>query len=459
MTTSSDPIAAFIDAACVPLDSGHASGTLECANAILAEHPDVASRSIYAAAILGEAHEVRRFVSIDPASATATGGPRGWDALTHLCFSRYLRLDRARSEGFVRAATALLDAGASANTGWTEHNHRPRPEWESALYGAAGVAHHPEMTRLLIERGADPNDEETPYHAPETRDNTALNILVESGKLTDASLSTILLRKTDWHDYDGIKWLLARGIDPDVMTRWGKTALHNAILSDNDLDIIGLLLDHGADPGRMATRPDRSPHPSPGQSAIAMAARRGRGDVLDAFERRGFPIELQGIERLLAACARHDEAGARALTASEPRLVDELRADGGRFLATFAGVGNADGVRLLLDLGVDVAALFAEGDGYFDIANNSLAIHVAAWRANHVTLRLLVERGSPIDVLDGKRRSPLMLAVRACVDSYWTYRRTSESVRALLDAGASVEGVAFPSGYAEVDALLRKSSS
>jgi hypothetical protein len=31
------------------------------------------------------------------------------------------------------------------------------------LYGAAGVAHHADMTRLLIDRGADPNDEETPY--------------------------------------------------------------------------------------------------------------------------------------------------------------------------------------------------------------------------------------------------------------------------------------------------------
>jgi len=45
--------------------------------------------------------------------------------------------------------------------------------------------------------------------------------------------------------------------------------------------------------------------------------------------------------------------------------------------------------------------------------------------------------------------------VKACVDSYWTHRRTPEAVRALLAAGASVSGVAVPSGYAEVDELLR----
>jgi hypothetical protein len=41
------------------------------------------------------------------------------------------------------------------------------------------------------------------------------------------------------------------------------------------------------------------------------------------------------------------------------------------------------------------------------------------------------------------------------VDSYWTERRSPESVKALLAAGASVAGVEMPSGYEEVDALLR----
>src|SRR2546425_89198 len=169
-----DPRAAFIEAS-----AWH--GSLEHAEAILAAHPEVASSDIHTAAILGDDAAVRRFLELDPRTATAKGGPLGWDALTHLCFSRYLRLDRARSDGFVRAATALLDAGASANTGWYEMNHRPDPEWESALYGAAGVAHHADLTRLLLERGADPNDEETPYHAPETYDNGVLQALVDSG--------------------------------------------------------------------------------------------------------------------------------------------------------------------------------------------------------------------------------------------------------------------------------------
>src|SRR5947207_10611805 len=214
------PLAAFIEAACVPLDSGHVTVVLERAEAILAAHPEVASATIHAAAILGDDAAVRRFLELDPANATAKGGPRGWDALTHLCFSKYLRLDRSRSDGFVRAATALLDAGANANSGFFEDDHQPKPDWESVLYGVAGVAHHPEMTRLLLERGSDPNDGDVAYHSPETLDNRALKILVESGRLNENSLATMLLRKADWHDYEGIQYLLEKGADPNRMTHW-----------------------------------------------------------------------------------------------------------------------------------------------------------------------------------------------------------------------------------------------
>jgi len=238
MTNSNDPRTAFIKAAIW-------HGSLEQAEAILATHPEIASSDIHTAALLGDDAAVRRFLASDAGNATAKSLPYGGDALVYLCLSRYLRLDPARSAGFLRAATALLDAGADPNTGfWTEDEH---PEFETALYGAAGVAHHPEMTRLLLERGADPNDEETPYHAPETRDNAALKILVESGKLNDDSLATMLLRKAAWHDYEGIKFLLEHGADPNRMTRWHHTALHQALRRDNDLKHIELLLEHRAD--------------------------------------------------------------------------------------------------------------------------------------------------------------------------------------------------------------------
>ncbi len=117
-------------------------------------------------------------------------------AATHSSISRcrrYLRRDATRSEAFVAAARALLDAGADPNAGfWTTGSY---PEFETALYGAAGVAHHPELTQLLLERGADPNDEEAVYHSPETDDNRAMALLVESGRLTNENLVMMLVRQ------------------------------------------------------------------------------------------------------------------------------------------------------------------------------------------------------------------------------------------------------------------------
>ena len=416
-------------------------GSLERAEAILAAHPELASADIHTAAITGDDAAVRRFIAEDPGNVTAKSPPYGGDALNYLCLSKYLRLDPSRSDAFLRAATALLHAGADPNTGfWTTGQF---PERETALYGAAGVAHHAALTRLLVERGADPRDEEAVYHSPEGDDLGAMQVLVESGQLTPDDLALMLVRKHDWHDYDGAKYLLERGADPNYNRSRGWHPLHHAIARDNSLEIIELLLDHHADPATSEK----------GVSGVAMAARCGRGDVLAAFERRGIPIALHGADRLIAACARDDAAQVREIAAREPKVVEAVLANGSTLLAEFTGTWNTAGVRHLLDLGVPVAALYA-GDGYFDIAPNSTALHVAAWKLRADLVQLLIERGAPVNASDGKGRTPLMLAVKGCVDSYWTERRTPEPARLLLAAGASRDGIAVPSGYAELDVLL-----
>src|SRR5581483_4365503 len=106
-----DPVAAFIEAACVDRHGWHGGGTLEQAETIRSRYPGVSTASIYSAAVLGDAAIVREFLVRDPGLARAKGGHHGWDALTYLCFSRYVRIDAARSEDFVETARALLDAG------------------------------------------------------------------------------------------------------------------------------------------------------------------------------------------------------------------------------------------------------------------------------------------------------------------------------------------------------------
>ncbi len=412
-----DARAAFIEAA-----MGH--GSLDVADQILAEHPELRTSDIHIAALLGDDQAVRRFLAADPASVSAKSPPYGGDALNYLGLSKYLRLDPARTAGFLRAATALLDAGADPNTGfWTTGEF---PERETALYGAAGVAHHAELTRLLLERGADPNDGEAVYHSPESYDTAAMKLLVETGKLTAENLAVMLVRKHDWHDLEGVKYLLERGADPNFYRERGWMPLHHAIKRNNSLPIITLLLDHGADP-RIRIE---------GMTAIERAARKGRGDLLRLFEQRGVPVALQGVERLIAACAMDDTRTFQEIREREPQLVRELLAQGPTLLAEFSGTWNTTGVRHLLDLGVPVNARYS-GDGYFDLAGDSTALHVAAWHSRPDLVKVLIDRGADVNAKDGKGRTPLVLANKACTDSYWMQRATPEPARLLREAGAT----------------------
>jgi ankyrin repeat protein len=442
-----DPVHTFIEVACVDRHSWHGSGTLEYAEMIRSRYPEVSTATIYSAAVLGDAATVRTFLARDPSLATAKGAPHEWDALTYLCFSLYLRIDKAHSESLVEAARALLEAGANANTGWTEYMGTPsRPVHEAALYGAAGLAQHVGLTRLLLEYGADPNDEETPYHVAETYDNAVLQILLDSGRFSEASLATVAARKCDWHDDKGLNLVLDHGVNPNYRTIWKFTPFQQSIRRDNGLVMIEAFLDHGADP-LLSNELD-------GRNAFQMAAWYGRGDILATLERRGFEIRLEGLDGLVAACARADLEGARFRASHNPELLRQLLAMGGTLLAHFAGANNEAGIRCLLALGVSPEALWPHGDGYWQLAPGSTALHVAAWRANHDVVKTLIAAGAPVNAGDARGRTALQLAVRACIDSYWKHRRKPDSVAALLAGGARTDGIDLPTGYSAIDELL-----
>jgi ankyrin repeat protein len=402
-------------------------GSLDRARELLAAHPEIANSDIHTAALLGDDEAVARFLAEDPGNATVKGGPRNWDALTHLCFSRFLRLEPARSEGFLKCATALLDAGANPDTGFFEDNHQPKPEWECALYGAAGVAHHPQLTKLLLDRGADPNDGEVAYHSPETLDNSTIRVLVESGKLTRDTLGLMLARKFNWHDDDGVHWLLNHGADPNWQL-WGSRPLHWALRHGAPIHYFEWMLDRGADP----LLPDKN-----GTTAVAEAARQGRADVLELFDKRGTAVALDGDDAFLAACTRANEAEARKLAARDASLVVRMQAQSPGKLADFAGTENVAAVRLLLDLGFDPGMARTEPRW---VAGET-ALHVAAAHGRQPVVELLIERHAPLEARRHGGQTPLRVAF-LCLEqqSEWTPNEyTLPIAEALIQAGASVE--------------------
>jgi ankyrin repeat protein len=286
---------------------------------------------------------------------------------------------------------------------------------------------------------------------PETYDNTVLKIILEAGRFNERSLATVLARKADWHDDEGVRLALEAGANPNFLTVWQYSPFQHAIRRDNGLVLIRMFLDHGADPNL------RNNHD--GRNAFQMAAYHGRGDILDELETRGFTLKYdQPLDVLVAACARADRASIDTIIRDIPLLVNSLLQIGGTLLARFAGAGNLEGVRILLDLGVAVDTPWPDGDPYWELTRNATALHVAAWRAHHEIVRELIARGADVNAADARGRTPLQLAVRACTDSYWKSRRQPDSVAALLVAGAMKQGIKLPTGYDAIDELLMMSS-
>jgi ankyrin repeat protein len=394
-------------------------GSLDEAEAMLSQHPGLASSDIHIAAILADHETVKKFLAQDKGNAMATSPPYDANPLTHLCLSKYLRLEQRPSEDFILTATLLLNAGADPNGGfWTEGKY---PEYETPLYGAAGVAHHTALTRLLLERGADPNDEDAVYHSPETYNNDAMKLLVESGKLTTCSLTLMLIRKHDWHDDEGVKYLLEHGAHPNNTWGPGLSPIHQALRRGNSINIISMLMDYGADPSITFE----------GLTVVARAARYGRGDVLNIFTQRYSSIHLEGVDKLIAAAAMGDSVQTASIAEKEPLLKTQLLTMGGSLLARFASTDNTRGIAILLDLGIDVNIPFPEGDAYWGIPPGSLPIHVAAWLLHPASVSLLLAGGAVADQPDANGNTPLMLAVKACADSYWKGRCSDDLIKTL----------------------------
>lgn len=420
------------------LESATWHGTLDRARELLAAHPVLERATIHTAATIGNPAAVIEFLAQDPSSVSALAAPHQGTPLVYLGLSKFLRLDPARSDALLATARTLLRAGADPNAGfWV------KGEYETPIYGAAGVAHHPGMTRLFLEHGGDPNDGEVCYHSPEGYDLEAMKAVVETGRVTPENLALMLVRKHDWHDREGVRYLLAKGADPNFQKGW--KPFRQAVRRDNDREIVELLLDHGGDPGRVTD----------GLSEIALAARRGRGDLLQLFRERGFPMELEGVDRLTAACALNDKPAIRNIRERHPELVKELLAEGNERLGEFAGTANLAGIRNLLDLGVPIEARYP-GDGYWEYAPGSTALIIAAWRGWHGVVKQLIEWGADVNARDEQNRSALIMAIRACTESYWQGRRKPDSIEALLHAGASTEGITRPTGYPEADRLIER---
>lgn len=186
------PESAFLEAAI--------AGNQKEASRILAGHPAIATHNIHVAAMLGEAMVVEQLLKDDPSLATRKGGPKNWDPLLYVSFSRFHRGNKKRAAGIVKSAKLLLAHGANPNTyyRWEQDEKNKLP----ALWAATAESNHPALARILLEAGANPNDCESVYHCAERFYVECLDLLLSFGAPVNLEDSTY--RSTPlWHTVHG----------------------------------------------------------------------------------------------------------------------------------------------------------------------------------------------------------------------------------------------------------------
>ena len=164
----------------------------------------------------------------------------------------------AAARGHLEVAKLLLDAGADPN------QQGPKPDLVTPLHLAAGSGHF-EVVKLLHASGADLSSGEggvgTPLHFASAKNHTnVVEYLVESGANPMALTTETCCEVLPFHmaakagAVDVVVYFLDRGFPVDAKNEnTGVTALHVSIFYANP-DVTKLLLAAGADPRAPSTK-------------------------------------------------------------------------------------------------------------------------------------------------------------------------------------------------------------
>ena len=360
-------------------------GRREQAEAILEASPWLARGDVYVAAAIGDVGTLREHLDRDAGAATRRGGSRGWDALLYLCNARIV--PRASWDPLA-CARLLLDRGADPRTYALIHQMP-----YTAITGAIGIGEagpiaappHPQaraLVELLLNAGADPNDEQALYNMHFLRDDGWLELLLARGLREQARLDYLLGASVKQGFTERVALLLAHGASSNGRDVYNKrTHLENAVLLGHDV-VAKMLVDHGA-------------------AAPSLSA---------------------GEELRLACLLGNEEQVRRLATTTLEGRNDEAT------LVVAAQQGNLRAVRLCLDvLGAPVDATNDKG---------LTALHAAAGNGRRLVVDELLRRGAALTIRDPVHQGTPLDHARWAARTWPSPERT-DVARALEAASAA----------------------
>ncbi len=270
---------------------------------------------------------VQRAIKEDPTCATKVVGVR--TPILHLAYSKYIHYKPELKSEMMAIADLLVSNGADVNDGYP-----PEPGSShkiSALYGALGHANNLTLAEWLLEKGANPDDEESLYHSTELGHHDGIQLLMRYGVSTEKT--NALLRALDFKDFAAVKLLLEYGADPNETAYSHPSgqpipeipALHHAARRWCSGEIASLLIDYGADAKVQWN----------GYSPYALASIYGNKKFADVLKMKGYAHELSEVESQLTECANGKRTSSKinfdSLNNDEKMIVTHVVLEPSRF--------------------------------------------------------------------------------------------------------------------------------
>jgi hypothetical protein len=399
---------------------------------LLALHPAIAHASLFTELVLGDASAAEARLRKHPDAATQPGGVQGWEPLLYVCHTCLHRDAPERAEGLVAIARALLASGANPDAQYNFQWHRELPR--TALWGALCATAHLPLAEVLLEARANPDDGVSLHINAGGGNLAALELLHRFGVRVEGIPAgvAVLPYILSWaynatERATGVRWLLVHGANTKLT--WGEAEdapLHIAARRW-DVPMTELLVQHGADIHQR--RKD-------GRTAHTLAELHGNRDVAAWLLAHGAKDELSPLERFISACTRGERERADRMLRADPGLRRELRHEHHLMLQIPAERGDAAVLDTMLACGFDANA--RDGDGV-------TALHRAAMSGRSGAVRVLLEHGAAVNVLDGMfAGTPLLWASQGWSHNPDTTADYIGTARLLIGAGSSLEWVPPP---------------
>jgi ankyrin repeat protein len=250
------------------------------------------------------------------------------------------------------------------------------------------------------------------------------NALIARKKLAERDIPFSrdeFVKRAGEKDISAVRWFLAAGMNPNARRKDAREETAAAAAANSgSLEIVKLLLDHGADP-------NLSLRPWPWETMpLLFAVRGGHLEIVRLLLENGVKIDTKdswGVTPLMAAAQNGDREILELLLAKNPDVnlrMDGKWADGSTALMIAAERGDIEIVRALLDRGADA-----------NVSGNDkkTALMRAAGKGDAEIVRILLDKGANAHVMDWYGMTPLLVAAKG---------RHTEIVTTLLDKGADV---------------------